>query len=564
MRIHLTGRDGYPITAIQMAINGASGITYETAMPGGMTMASCRIPWHYGAVPPRLLGAKFEVRDGIDCVWAGRVHDQTDSSHGQAQYLDLLAAGPWADAALARVTNSYVSNGVWTGTDMLKAALWGNVEDVAMVLNGDTGPAYDVGALAWSDSTVQDVIAECLRIGDDTTSSWNFVIWPPVFAPSTVGAATFSSDCDDTADFSASSGATAVRDIYHRGGSCLKFSAGAGAAAYAYQTVGAAATYAASGWFYLPKTAPAENHQLLTFYQTTSSANILVVRVNPSYIIEAYNLPATATYTATGNQTWGLGSWHHLAALCTANNGAGVAQVWYDGQLVINQATLNTGANNIVRVYVGPLSNGTAARTVYADDVIINTTAPTMADRVTAETLPEPRIIEMNRTTHDFMLSLASVQQSAFTRSLGSTVNQVRTTYGSSSYTDLSLDEDSVRAYGQRLGVPSLTRTSSATVAGYLAARYLARWKTPAAMLQPLTLTTAPTSYGGGIMPLSRIKAGMTFAIRERPDLGVFYVGGTRYQAAQPGQPESCAITPIEPAYDLATAVALREMRSRT
>ncbi len=37
--------------------------------------------------------------------------------------------------------------------------------------------------------------------------------------------------------------------------------------------------------------------------------------------------------------------------------------------------------------------------------------------------------------------------------------------------------------------------------------------------------------------------------------MGVFYVGGTRYAAREPGQPEACEITPIEPVYDLATAV---------
>jgi hypothetical protein len=562
MRVHIAGRDGLPITAIADSINAACAITYETVLPGGMSMAACSIPWRGGKRAPRLFGASFVVRDGIDCVWWGRIHDVTERVDGQAQYLDLVAVGPWALAAKSYVNADYVSGGSWTGTDMLKTAVYGHMEDVVQRMGGDVGPAYDVGALAWSDSTVQQVIAECLRIGDDTVSSWNFVVWPPVFAPA--GSFTWSSDCDAVADFTAQSGATISNLLYHRGGTCLRLLAAAGGAAYAYQDVSAAATYYASMWLYMAKTRPAEEHDHIIFWEAGTGNRILSVRTGATHIWEIRNEVAGATYTATGNQAMSAGSWHHVAAQCTANGAAGVAKLWLDGQLIINQTSLNTGANNITRVYYGDLSNGAADRYWFIDDTIISTAALDMDQTVTSETLPEPRIVKMNRTDYDFMISLARVQQSAFTRSLRTTTNNVRTTYGSGSWGSIYSDADSVARYGQLLSLPSLTRTASGTVANYLSARYLERWKEPAAMLQPVALTTPPSSRGGGIMPLSRIKAGMVFAIRERPDLGVFYVGGTRYRARGAGQAEVCEITPIEPAYDLATAVALREQRTMT
>ena len=284
MRVHLIGRDGYPITAIQDAINGAAAITYESALPGGMTIASCSIPWRGGKRAPRLVGATMLIRDGIDCVWWGRIHDVTERVDGQQQYLDLVAVGPWGYAGKQYFTGNYLAGGAWTGTDILKAAVYGHMEDVAQRMGGDTGPAYDVGALAWTDVSVQNVIAECLRIGDDTVSSWSFVVWPPVTAVG--GVYTFSSDCDAVADFTAQSGATVSKLVYHRGGSCLRLLAPAGGAAYTYQTVAGAATYYASMWLYMAKTRPGEEHDHIIFFEGGTSNRVLSVRTGATHIFE--------------------------------------------------------------------------------------------------------------------------------------------------------------------------------------------------------------------------------------------------------------------------------------
>jgi hypothetical protein len=127
---------------------------------------------------------------------------------------------------------------------------------------------------------------------------------------------------------------------------------------------------------------------------------------------------------------------------------------------------------------------------------------------------------------------------------LRQTANQVDLGVAGGVYRTMQTDQTSIERYGQMYANVQATKLSSTGAALGLHTRYLAQYKEPQPMLQPLTLRTPPLSVSGAPIPLCRLRAGLRFRVQERPDLGNIYIGQTAYTRGEQGQEESCQITP--------------------
>jgi hypothetical protein len=97
MRLHIRTGAGLDVLSIATRSEGSSGLYYETAMPGGMTVAGALVPWAHLPVND-VAGQRFVVEDG-DILWWGRVTGVADVVQRGAQALRLTAHAPWERSA---------------------------------------------------------------------------------------------------------------------------------------------------------------------------------------------------------------------------------------------------------------------------------------------------------------------------------------------------------------------------------------------------------------------------------------------------------------------------------
>ena len=109
MRIGIYDRSGKTLGDILNTIEEATGVSYETVLPGGMSVAQCSIPWDIAVQKPRLLGCSMVIRDGIDTRWWGRVTEVHDVVEGGDRKLELVATGPWGQLSRPKYTQELVA-----------------------------------------------------------------------------------------------------------------------------------------------------------------------------------------------------------------------------------------------------------------------------------------------------------------------------------------------------------------------------------------------------------------------------------------------------------------------
>jgi hypothetical protein len=530
----------------------ASGLTYETVMPGGMSIASCRIPWDTSISRLRLNGLRFVVYHGTSIVWWGTLWDNVPTFAGADRKIELRAIGPWGVMAKRPFNQTYQSNG-YTAADFIRAALWGNVEDVGIGSAEWDDPGIDLEAMSWSASNVQTVIAECLRFGDSSTSPWTFLCLPPKPTfPNTAGF-TFYDDCSDTGSMTGTAGTAPVvsTGLYMRGGSCLRCAAPGGGSSRFYKDIGAGAAndqMVATAWIYVPNNRPNEAHQYITIY--TGGGTVLAsLRSDATHNLGLWCQATATNYYGASPTVLGAGCWHHVGIYINRNAVAGTLTAMLDGRTVVTQAGINTGAAAAQIVYWGTTAAGVAARDIYVDNVGITVGSATFPSmdlyNFDGGTLPETRIVKLDTSAYDLDISLNDIVGSyAMNQSLSDTVNQLDVFYGGTSYKAIGLDTTSVGRYGQLWKQETAGKITSGTTALYLRNRYLAQYKEPRYIAQSFTLTSPPRSASGSLYPLPLIRAGLRFRIREMPELGNIYIGQTQYVRGEPDQQEACQITP--------------------
>ncbi len=573
MRVYLYDRSNNPLIEMAGPLEESSGLTYASAMPGGMTAAGCRVPWPAGVRKPEAKGCCFEVRNGVDSVWWGRVLDVIQSGAG---WLDLKAESPWGAAARAKFTSVYQDNG-WTANEIMAAALFGNVEDVLVDDTDWTATSLNLGGMTFTDSSVQDVVAEMLRAGDATTAPWSFLVLPPRYAYNPQSY-TFSSRMATTADWTgvttagANSSVAVDKSRYSRGGSSIKFAYnGLTPTAYVYHTMVATnANVYMAGRFYIDQRPSGTLTMNLMSFNRAAGTEIVRVQITGADVIQAYNTPATATYTATNSQALGERCWHWVLAHVKISATVGQVNIWLDGIQIMNQTGLNTGSTNIGMVRVGQVTGAQASGTMWADEAVMNAGATNVISvtgecPLSAERLPYGKFFKYDVTDYDIILDVSELGPDyEVAESIRDLQNQVDVKYGSGSYTPGATDSDSVEKYGQHRGrdFASLSKQSGATNAGYVRDRVLAQTKDARPLLNQFSLRTPPQAKSGAPYPLPLLRAGLRAKVRQLPELGTFYLGSVVYYRGERGQEERAEVTPWEPPATLVHEVAKRSRRT--
>lgn len=581
MRVHIYDRDGNTLEDTLYTIDEAYGLSYETVLPGGMSIAQCSIPWDIAVQKPRLLGCSMVIRDGIDTRWWGRVTEVRDVVAAGDRRLELVATGPWAQLSRPRYSQVFVTGASYTANEVIAAAVFGNGEDVLLEDDNWTSTGVSIGAASFSNQSVQEVIADCLRVGDTTGSVWSFTILPPA----TKYAQTW--DFSDKMDISPCGNFTGAsitstgsldleRGMYQRSGGCYRLGVGtlSNQNAYLYKTVTAGSLYTLSGWFYIDKnsTTNATSEDLFAFSASTGGLICVISASNSNEVLHAYVDPTSTSYAATGNQVVSFDCWHYIKATLARHASSGYIKVWYDGKRVINQTSINTGTSNIGQLDVGiRRTTGGRAKLIYFDSIIggsgtMDTLSVTGDSPLVTETLPEPRLFRLNLapSAKDFIISLADFGGDfVLNETLLDLENQIDGSYKSGSGMSRTTGSDSVINYGQWAGSHTYNRVPTEGLANQIRDRYLASLQEPKQKLQQFTLTVPPESSSGAPMPLSKIRAGMVFTIREKPELGGIPIGQAKYTRAEKGQPESCQVTPYEMPAQIGVEVAKRRKRER-
>ncbi len=565
IRVSLIDRSDSQLYPLVYSIEESSDLYFETIMPGGMTLAGCSLPWKIIEDKPRIQGCLFLVYYNTSIIWWGRAYDVSDVVRGGDRKISIHARGPWELAARKSFTQAYQASS-HDATSIISSAIFGNVEDILIDDSNWSVPGLTISPISFSGASIQTVVGDCLRFGDTTTTPWSFVILPPKTRPAYTGA-TFSSTCSSTGSFTGTGGTapTAVTDVYMRGGSSIKCSAPASGTSSIYITPNGGTAnvyYAASAWFYIPNNRPAEEYDLISF-QTAAAANVVGLRLNGTWDVYAYNYHTTTSYTSTGPTILGSGCWHYLSLFVYRHATSGAVYVQLDGKSIINAANVDTGDTNLNRVTFGPIRTATNARILYLDNVGIlaaDTTVteiPMKNSNYATETLPEAKIISLNTSTYDFIVSLSDIADNfELSTSLQQVSNQIDVTYSSGSILSLATNATSVARYGQLWSAQTVNKTSACAAVEYLRDRYIAQYAEPQPMLQSFTLTSPPQSINGDLYPLAKIRAGLVFRIREMPSLGNMYIGQTRYTRSESQQKEACQITPFGPAATLDVVLA--------
>lgn len=570
MRIDITNRSNVTLYSMQDAKEQFSNLTYETIISGGMSVATVRLPYDISIKRQRLLGNRLIIYDKSQPTWWGTISDVTDRVTGGDSSIELRVYGPWEMMSRIPFTQAYKGYS-YTGNDVIYAALFGNVPDVAMTSDNWDSLSLSLIPVTWSNSNVQTVITECCRFGDTTTSPWSFIVLPPRTShPANAGVFEMNTGMDDITYWVTYGTAPTIQgDIFQRGQamSCWHDYNPAGATSYVQRNFASTSTDAyVSAWIRMPSDMQPINYGLLSLYDTNGT-NIAMMFIDGTGVISIQNVPANTTHTGY-SVVLGKGCWHHIILYCHRNATTGSVKGYFDGGLIIDVSSLNLGALDIHGVAVGLMDScTTTGRGIDMDSLWAKTGATLPSQlyyRFESETLPIPYLFKINTTTYDIDLNLADISDISLTESLNGVANQVIVEYASGSQSYIHTDALSISRYGQQPSVPSLTKTSSSALANYYAARYLQQYKEPRMKLSPFTLTIPPMQKNGSPLPLSQIRAGLRFRIRERPDIGNVYIAHTRWTQASSGQSERVEITPNEPPTDIATLVALTTAKGWT
>lgn len=534
-------------------ITAAYDIEFETAIPGGMTVASMKMPWRGEA--PSLIGKPLAIYDGSVCVWWGRIGEVSDVVNSQQRVLELTAYGPWERAARIPFTQTYTTNSNHRISNIVKAAI-GNLPDVATTNQQWSGTTTPIEELSFEDSTVQSVILDSLRLGDDSTSPWTFIVLPPVQVTG-VGGFTYASDYTTPVD----STLGGVSDSYfaRKISGTVKFAADASGTSYDRITFGTATANAVAGaWFYVPRNAGVI-YDFITF-RNASNSPIAYCKMSAGKILQVLNIVSGVTTNGSDDIELGTGSWHFIGMRITVSAGSGVLSLGLDGQNIVAVSSVNTGSNNVKYVCFGLAETSPAtARTMWVDDILVDNSSSITRPEDAAYTHSscETRLIKVDGSSWDFEISIADIPNYRITETSKDMINHLYVGYSSSGlYTGRAMNNESVALYGLYPGYKSISGLNSNTVAGYYRARYLEQYGLPRKSLQSITITKRPRGLFSNQIPLSSIRAGMNFRVRDLPNLGNMIVGHTRYQAPQGNRPESVEITPEEPPVDITYAVA--------
>jgi hypothetical protein len=564
MRVKITARDSADFININNLVGLDSNLYYESAMPGGMTVAGCRIPLRE-RYTPRLQGCKFEVYDGANCVWWGRITDVTDTVQKHEHYVDLVANAPWGLCAQRPFSQDYQSGCgmVWTANEIIKAAVFGNVEDVLIQANDWDSTCVNLVPISWTDTTVQTVIGDCLRLGGDTTAPWTFLIEAPKTQYSQTGNYLFTNDGEsDTFDYRI--GASVSEEQYRHGHSSFKFVAAASAAGCVRRDLPATCTqYFAAAWFYIPRSTSAMEHDFF-YFRSPDTGEIARVSSTSANIIYAHT-GTGLTYGAYMDTTFGLGCWHWISLFVVCHSASGTVRVNLDGKNIVYQTDINTGGSVIDGMFVGMARTESASRLMYMDDVVMsraNVIGYYGKDSLATETLPVARLVQTDLTTYDFIVDLAEIDNSyRLDCSLRNVANQIDGTHKTGN-NDPVFDKTSIKRYGQLQSLQSTTKTANPTINRYVQNRYLEQYSEPTGQLQSFKITKEPTKIDGTKLRLPYIKAGMRFKIRQLPERGIMYVGQTKYTRGESNQEESCTITPSGAPSTLDIEIIRRSMRT--
>ncbi len=201
----------------------AQKISFDWRIPGGMTTADVEFPVDWVASNVNLNGARFEVYEGLECVWWGSVKSVGNVIRQGQPYRIVLAQAPWEIAKRKPFRQAYIAGPIWASEDIIKAALFGNVPDIALDYKEWTLPGLDFTPISWTDSNVQSVVTEVLRIGDTTTTPWSIIIVPPstVYPPTTERVYDSNRWSSTTGWTLAGTVPTIALDMFARDGDCL-------------------------------------------------------------------------------------------------------------------------------------------------------------------------------------------------------------------------------------------------------------------------------------------------------------------------------------------------------
>ncbi len=541
-------------------------LTYDSVMPGGMAMASLEVPANWIANTADLTGTRFIVMDGQSCPWWGTVRGVTSFLRNGMQYRSINASSPWEDARRAVFAQAYLAGPAWTSTDFIEAALFGNVPDVAVSTDAWASLALDYTPVTFS-SDVQSTIAECLRIGDSTTSPWSFLILPPEGTlPLTTTPELYASQLDSLTGWTTfGTDPTVTYAGFQRQYASMSFwHAAAAGTSYVGRDLSSTQGMAHIGcWVRYPSDAVSEYYQFLGFYNTNGNL-VTVMQVDPNGILEIYDAINSTSYNGYA-VTLGKGCWHHICMSTTISATVGSVTGYLDFRPIISQGNINTGAANIKGVYLGHLTASvTNGRGHLQSGCVVSNVAAanTFLHRFTNEWLPYAYLFTLDTSACDLMLTLANIgDRFSLNSNIDDSANQVSVVYtGGESY--LSTDSTSILARGQLPKRVSLTKVSSATVAQYLADRLIAANAGPLTSLSPYTLATKVYAKQGYDHPLSSLRAGLRFRILEGRDLGTKYIGYCRYTLD--GGRESVEITPTGAPTDASVLLALSNQREWT
>ncbi|MCK9597630.1 MAG: hypothetical protein M0R06_01240 [Sphaerochaeta sp.] len=522
------------------------GLDFETALPGGFTVATMT------TLIPNLeannveLGSVLVCKEGQDIVFQGHIEDMQYQAAEGAYALRLSAYGAWYRLGLETITQTF--NTAITGASIIQAAL-DLGEDISSDYSLISETGINIDTIAFGNASLASVITEVIRYGryDGVYGDFSTLVMPTQFTQLTSGGGTITLT-GSTCDMSGSSAASAAEMLFYNqplpvdgiyslstrlkaaaiGSSVMNpfvFATSYTDALPAINTPGTPIQFQAeieysSGdliFSYLESTGASRTYWNGTAWTTTRS--------------DATTTPALGDYVEF-DFSGSLSGWKlDLYSSATAS-----APVLLTSTASVAWDSTYTGASNCWMWFCDPYTANVAARLQY--DYIIISEADEYEGPVyfaiwgtpkfsSDNTAPRAVLARRNLANVDWRVRVEEIGLQ-WTRTLDNVYNAVDIVFAGSLTTGESTDTTSIARYGRRKLVAEVD-TQSENAAVVMRDIFLESHKDPVPSISPFTVKGKCRDGGGAWRECSRIKAGDVMTIEDWLDGYTFMIGHTRY-----------------------------------
>ena len=498
-------------------------LEWESMLPGGYGIAKMILSWFPGAENVLEEAHILTVNHGLENCYTGQISDPTL----RGREVSLLFFGGWKTLKDHRFTDSFAST--IYADDILEEMFNQECPEISANLAQIDSPAFDLGAISWTDIDCQQVALDLMKTGDSSDREWYLGIYEvdPKYLVSSEVTYQVEASTDDAMYDNVNGYDDGGNDVYEGD---VDGRADFGDVYSGYRFDGVAIPQAAIVTF--------ATFSIYLDGQVggTVSRDFHCEDADDAATFAAGSRPDARTPTTahtTKSSGWSAdGAWNDVditTAVQEVVNRAG----WATGQAIVVLGKPGTGG-----------TQGHYYKGVSFDDDDTKAAKLTVQyyteniERLTYRPWFKPRLAATRENTDWLILPEDIVGEVQVTRSLAGVYNKVRAKYGGSSYTDAAEDTNSQELYGIRENDPeNLDAGDGAPVATaeqvrdvFLANRSDPIWKTGAITLRrirdrwgnPIPL---PTVRPGGIARLQWLTA-------FDPDVSrCFWVVKTRYAA---------------------------------